>query len=58
MAIVVQQQRITPNATVAQWIRASGFYPAGRGFESLRSHQEFSRSETHEVIYFPKPKLD
>jgi hypothetical protein len=49
MAIVVQQQRITPNATVAQWIRASGFYPAGRGFESLRSHQEFSRSETHEV---------
>jgi hypothetical protein len=24
MAIVVQQQRITPNATVAQWIRAAG----------------------------------
>ena len=30
-------------APVAQWIRVSGFYPFGRGFESLPGRQIFVR---------------
>lgn len=35
---------------MSQWNRATGFYPVGWGFESLRSHQFFINMKTLNVV--------
>lgn len=35
----VKKVRSLQFASVAQWIRAAGFYPVGRGFESLPGYK-------------------
>ena len=38
------------NAPVAQWIRASGYGPEGRGFESLRAYSIIGTTMAREAV--------
>jgi hypothetical protein len=43
-------ESLIDNAPVAQWIRASGYGPEGRGFESLRAYSTNGTNRVREAV--------